>query len=174
MKRFITGVIGMLFLFGLSGCGDSKPSEEDVLKSAQSSITAMKEAGYDLSPYIEIDDVKITDSYKQGNFYIMKVVPHIEINEDIDKKVIKSKFHGAYVQQVIAIFESIKKYQDGKINKAQLQGLMRIGIADGSLKDGDEFDGLESTYKFRKTDNGWRAVEWVLKKMQLLNKLKLN
>ena len=159
MKRFITGIVGTMLLVGLIGCGDSKPSKEDVLKSASSSIEGMKEAGYDLSPYIEIDDVEITDSYKEGNFYIMKVIPHIEITEDIDKEVVKSKFHGAYVQQIIAFFESIKKYQDGKINKAQLQGLMRLGVADGSLRDGDEFDGLESTYKFRKTDNGWRAVD---------------
>jgi hypothetical protein len=159
MKTLISSLLALVLMIGLSGCGDSKPSEDDVLKSAQTSVSAFKDMGYDVQSYVNIDAVEITDSYKQGNFYIMKVIPHIEVEKDITKQVLKTKLNNAYVKQVIAIFESIKKYQNGDVNKAQLQGLMRIGIPEGTLKDGDEFNGLESTYKFRKTDNGWRAVD---------------
>jgi len=178
MKRFIFGVLAMLLLFGLNGCSDSKPTEEDVVKSANQAILAFKEMGYgipdDLDSYIEIDSANITDSYQKGDFYIVKAIPHITIKEDLDKAIIKSKFHDAYTGQVIALMEGIKKYQDGIIKKGALALIMRVASPDGSLRDGDEFDGLESTYKFRKTDNGWREVEWILKKTQHLSKLNLN
>lgn len=158
--------ITILFSFILTGCS-GKPGNDDLTKSFNKSFEGFKQVGVDLGQYLEPSGFDVSDSYEEGQFYIVKAIPIISIKENLDSasiKEIKEKtgMLSVYVIQMINMFEILKKYDTGEINQqkmAQELKLSQVREPEGLLKSGDEFKGLESEYKFRKTDNGWLAVE---------------
>lgn len=161
-KRFL-----MAFLFvGLMGCA-GKPGDADLAKSFNGSFEGFKQVGVDLSEYIEASSFDVADSYEDGKFYVVKATPSIRIKKDIDAAAVqsfedKAGMMAIYVFQTINMLETLGKYDAGQIDQQQMMAGLRtahMSKPEGILKSGDSFSGLESEYKFRKTDNGWMAVE---------------
>lgn len=155
-----------LLIFVLTGCG-GKPGKNDLTKSFNESFENFKQIGVDLGQYIEASDFEIIDSYAEGEFYIVKAIPIISVKKDLDEGGIgqikeRTKLLYGPVMLMINMFETLKKYDSGGIDQQEMMREMRMAQyrkPEGSLKSGDRLKGLESTYKFRKTDNGWMAVD---------------
>lgn len=163
MKKYICS---LLLIFVLAGCG-GKPGKDDLTKSFNGSFENFKQVGVDFGQYFEPSKFEITNSYVDGEFYIVKAIPTISIKKDLDEGAIgqiKERTGLLYgpVMLTINMFETLKKYDSGGIDQQEMMREMRtaqLRTPEGSLKSGDRFKGLESDYKFRKTDNGWMAVD---------------
>jgi len=162
MKRLILGLLAILLTVGISGCS-SKPGEDELIDSMNSSFVDMKNAGVDLTKYIEFDKFKIIDSYEKNGLYVIDAQPHVEIKKDLDKKTFKKIWAKSQMAgSIIGMLEGAKKYSNGKGNIGIIKqsGMFGVrGVYEGSLQDGDEFWLPKNTYKFRKTDNGWKAID---------------
>lgn len=154
----------MLTAITLVACGSNKPSEKDLEKSFNSSFDNFKEVGLDLGQYVTADGFKVTNSYENGNFYIVKAIPKIKITKSLDSNAIQGiqsqlGLNAPHVIQMIKMLEVMESYDKGDINKQQMRAELSVmPLPKGTLMAGDTFSGLESEYKFRKTDNGWMAV----------------
>ncbi|WP_404417792.1 hypothetical protein [Marinospirillum sp.] len=158
----------LLVLFiTLVGCGGGKPNESDLEKSFNESFDGFKQAGIDLSQYIEASSFDISDSYEDGRFYVVTATPKINIKKSLDNAAIQSIDEQAgelssYIFVTIKMLEELSKYDAGQINQQEMMANLQtahLEKPEGILKAGTTFYGLESEYKFRKTDNGWMAVE---------------
>jgi hypothetical protein len=75
MKRLSFWILVLFLAISISGCGDNKPSENDVIKSCNKMFAPMdnllERLNKDLvmSDYVECEDVKIVDSFKKGVNY---------------------------------------------------------------------------------------------------------
>jgi len=160
-------VFTILLSLILSGCGGGKPGNEDLEKSFNDSFQAFKQAGVDMSEYFKASSFEVSDSYEEGKFYVVKATPTVKIIKNLDETAIaaikeKTGMLSGHVIQIINMFEILKKYDDGELDEQKMMQELRLSQIrkpEGTLMSGNEFSGLESDYKFRKTDNGWMAVE---------------
>ena len=157
----------VIFLAGLLGCSN-KPGDADLAKHFNDSFAeSFRQIGIDFSEYVEASSFKVTSSYEDGNFYVVKAIPKIKIKKDLDAGALQSFETKAgmmvvYVYPVIFMLENLKQFDAGQINEQQMMLRLRSAInlkPEGILKTGDLFSGLEGEYKFRRTDQGWQAVK---------------
>lgn len=160
-KHFL--VLALTFL--IFGCS-SKPSDEDLSKAFTQSFAGFEAIGFDMAEYMEPASWEIVDSYEEGNTYVLDAIAKVRINQDIDKSEISRikeslGMNAAYPLQVLRMYEFTKKYDAGEISKQELVAELSFpDEPEGTLSEGDVFSLVEpSEFKFRKTDNGWRAVE---------------
>ncbi|WP_027330331.1 hypothetical protein [Marinimicrobium agarilyticum] len=149
----------------LSGCS-GKPSDEDLSETFIQAFAGFEAVGFDMSEYMEPASWEIIDSYEEGNIYVLDAIARIRIKKNIDESEISRikeslGMHSGYPLQVIRMYELTKKYDAGEITKQDLVSELSFpDDPEGTLAKGDVFSLVEpSEYKFRKTDNGWRAVE---------------
>lgn len=166
MKRLLASLIALLLFIGLSGCS-SNPSDDDIIKSGNAPFESIDNLvgklgrNFKLSDYICIDYVDVVDSYKKNNIYYLQVIPHIEIKKDFDEntlinaKIEPSSVVGGSIMDTMSFMKGLQLYDDGKIKKYEINK-RRNNL---KFEEGNDFDGLKSTYKFRKTDNGWMALD---------------
>lgn len=156
----------VLALVVLTGCGDSKPSTEDLENSFYSGFEPGKKVGVDLTEYFEVDSFEILESFGNEKGYVFKLVPSIKVKKSISKEKYKevSNELGTYAEAFtipVKMLEILNKHSSGELSYqdmiANLGGVYGYEY-EGKLEKGDVFSGTESTYKFRKTDQGWMPV----------------
>ena len=160
-------IFTILLSIVLTGCSGGKPGNDDLEKSFNESFQGFKRVGVDMGQYLKASNFEVLDSYKEGRFYVVKAIPTIKIIKNLDAAAIeaieeKTGMLSGHIIQVVNMFEIFKKYNDGELDEQKMMQELRLSQIrkpEGTLTSGDEINGLASDYKFRKTDNGWMAVE---------------
>lgn len=161
MKKSLVGIV-LITLLLFTGCGN-KPELEQLVEIENKDLKS-----WEMVPFIKAIDfeIQIEKELDNGNYFIQGF-PVLKVEQQFyreflyDKHVTSKRFKRAVVK-----LEYLKDFHEGKIKSTNL--MLKLDDKNpwqkdylkprGTLKKGDEFKGMQRTFTFKQTDDGWKFI----------------
>ncbi|WP_417325786.1 hypothetical protein [Halarcobacter sp.] len=156
-KSLISLMFVSLILF--TGCG-SKPEIEQLIEIENKDLKS-----WEMIPFLKAIDFEVQrEKELDDGSYIIQGFPIIKVEQPFfreflyEKNTTSNKFKRAVVK-----FEYLKDFSEGKLDSTEL--VLKLDDNNrwqkdflkprGTLRQGDEFRGMQRTFTFKETENGW-------------------